>query len=113
MAQCTELQALADRCERDRQTAEREAERVMESASQHHDALNAHVQKMVDRMKQVESERDSVVVALREAQAEAAEAERRWSVKQRASQEESDAARQVGVRNLAWSAGCVVLLPGR
>lgn len=100
-SQCTELQALADRCARDRQTAEREVERVMAAASKEHEALNAQVQEVVDRMKQVESERDSVVVSLREAQAEAAEAERRWAAKQRASQEEGDAARRVRALTVA------------
>ena len=108
--QCTELQALADRCARDRQTAEREVERLMESASKEHGSLNDQVEAIVDRMKEVESERDSAVLALREARADAAESERRWAAKLEADREDQDTARRVRAAVVSCRLACCVQL---
>jgi len=104
--QCTNMQTVADRYKRDMQTAQREAERIMEHASEENEALNERVEAVINRMTQVETERDTVVASLRQAQAESAEDERAWSAKLRACQEEVEGCTAVGVGGHVCAAPC-------
>lgn len=68
--QVTELQSLADRCARDRTTAEREVERIMAAAAGEHATMNEEVERVCERMAAAEAERDEVAGSLRWLQAE-------------------------------------------
>jgi hypothetical protein len=58
---CAELQAIADQAARDRKTAEREVERIVEAAGTEQDRLHELVDKLSERLRGAETARDEYV----------------------------------------------------
>lgn len=76
---CAELQAVADQAARDRRTAEREVDRIVEAAAEEQGKLHELVEGLSARLREAESARDENASALAAASSEADAAAQEWA----------------------------------